>query len=186
MEDDKIVDLYWNRDEAAISETRNKYGNYCYSIAYQILRNNEDAEESLNDSYLATWNAIPPHHPLNLKTFIGKITRRISIDRYRLLSADKRGSGEVALSFDELEECIPDDRNFRDSLKDELITEIINDFLSSIKESERKVFVCRYYYFESIEDIAKRFSFSQSKVKMILKRNRDRLKEELIKEGVLV
>ena len=186
MEDIQIVELYWNRDESAITETREKYGNYCYSIAYRILHNNEDVEESLNDSYLATWNAIPPHHPLNLATFIGKITRRISLDRYRALSADKRGGGEISLSLDELEGCIPDDRSIRDSLSDELISDTINDFLASLKESERKVFVCRYWYFETIEEIAQRFAFSPSKVKMILKRNRDKLKQQLLQEGIIV
>lgn len=185
MEDLKIVELYWNRDENAIKETQNKYGNYCYSIAYGILQNNEDAQESVNDTFLATWNAIPPHHPLMLSTFIGKITRRIALNKWRNASAEKRGGGQVRVSFDELEECIPDQKDFKEELKAETLSESINDFLKNIRTEQRKVFVCRYWYFESIEEIASRFHYSQSKVKMMLKRTRDDLKEYLIKEGLL-
>jgi len=186
MDDNKIVELYWNRDETAISETKNKYSNYCFTIANNILHNQEDSEEALNDTWLAAWNAMPPHHPLILSTFLGKITRNLSLNKWRKLSAEKRGGGLVAVSIDELEECIPDERNLRESLEAEIIAESINDFLADLKESERKVFVCRYWYFDSIEEIAKRFGFTQSKVKMMLKRTRDRLKDHLINEGVIV
>ena len=186
MDDNKIVELYWNRDETAISETKNKYSNYCFTIANNILHNQEDSEEALNDTWLAAWNAMPPHHPLILSTFLGKITRNLSLNKWRMLSAEKRGGGIVAVSIDELEECIPDERNVRESLEAEIIAESINDFLADLKESERKAFVCRYWYFDSIEEIAKRFGFSQSKVKMMLKRTRDKLKDYLINEGVIV
>lgn len=185
MEDSKIVELYWNRDEDAIVQTKEKYGNYCFSIAYNILHNHQDCEEALNDTYLGTWNAIPPHHPENLATFIGKITRRLSLNIYRKNTAQKRGAGQIAVSLDELDECIADESSLRESLDEQILAECIDDFLAGIKENERKVFVCRYWYFDSIEDIASRFNYSSSKVKMILKRNRDRLKEHLIKEGVV-
>ena len=185
MDDNKIVELYWNRDESAIAETRDKYGNYCFSIANGILHNREDSEESVNDTYLAAWNAMPPHHPLVLSTFLGKITRRLSLNRWRTLSAEKRGGGQTAVSLDELEECIPDEKSLRESLELEIIAECIDDYLGELKDIERKVFVCRYWYFDTIEDIASRFGFSQSKVKMMLKRTRDKLKEHLIKEGVI-
>lgn len=185
MEDKEIVELYWNRDESAIKETQNKYGNYCFSIAYNILHNKEESEESLNDTYLATWNAIPPHHPLNLSTFIGKITRNISISKYRANTADKRKANQTTVSIDELAECIADDKSLRPSLDEEIIAESINDFLATLKENERKVFVCRYWYFDSIEDISKRFNYTQSKVKMMLSRTRNKLKEHLLKEGVV-
>lgn len=185
MEDLQIIELYWNKDENAIKETQNKYGNYCYSIAYGILRNNEDAQELVNDTYLAVWEAIPPHHPLNLSTFIGKITRNLSLNKWRKMNAKKRGEGQVTLSFDELEECIADTKDFKDELQTEVLAESINDFLKTLKPEQRKVFVCRYWYFESIEEIADRFNFSISKVKMILKRTRDNLKQHLIKEGIL-
>ena len=183
MEDLQIVELYWNRDEQAIAETQNKYGNYCYSIAYGILRNNEDAQESVNDTYLATWEAIPPHHPLNLSTFIGKITRRLSLNKWRSMNAEKRGGGQVTLSFEELEQCIPDGKDFQEQLDAQVLADSINGFLADLKPEQRKVFVCRYWYFESVEDIAERFGYSSSKVKMMLKRTRDSLKEYLIKEG---
>lgn len=107
MEDDSIVNLYWVRSENAISETSKKYGNYCYSIAYGILGNIEDADESVNDTYLDAWNSIPPHHPSILSTFLGKITRRISIDKWRGRTAKKRGGSEIVLVLDELSDCIP-------------------------------------------------------------------------------
>ena len=185
MEDLDIVELYWNRDEQAIKETSAKYGNYCYSIAYNILYNNEDAQESVNDTYLAVWDAIPPHHPLDLSTFIGKITRRLSLNKWRSMNAENRGGGQVTLSFDELEECIPDNKDFKEELKAEVLADSINEFLATLKPEQRKVFVCRYWYFESIEEIANRFNYSSSKVKMMLKRTRDNLKEHLIKEGIL-
>ena len=172
MEDDKIVNLYLERNENAIAETKNKYENYCFSISYSILHDQQDCEETLNDTYLAAWNAIPPHHPENLATFIGKICRRLSLNKWRSNSAPKRG-------------CIGEDRSFRETLQEKILTDSINEFLAGLKENERKVFVCRYWYFDSIEDIAKRFSYSSSKTKMMLKRTRDRLKDYLIKEGVL-
>ena len=186
MEDLDIVELYWNRDEQAIKETSAKYGNYCYSIAYNILYNNEDAQECVNDTYLGAWNAIPPHHPMNLATFLGKITRRLSLNKYRALHADKRGGNEVTLSFDELEDCIASENSVKDEVDAQQLAELINKFLGTLKENERKVFVCRYWYFESVNDIALRFFYTPSKEKMILKRTRDRLKEYLEKEGVLV
>ena len=153
MDDNKIVELYWNRDETAIKETKDKYSNYCFTIANNILHNQEDSEEALNDTWLAAWNAMPPHHPLILSTFLGKITRNLSLNKWRTLSAEKRGGGSTTVSLDELEECIPDERNIRESLEVEIIAESINDFLAGLKENERKVFVCRYWYFDSISEI---------------------------------
>lgn len=186
MEDLEIVELYWSRNEDAIKETSKKYGNYCYSISYNILNNNEDAQECVNDTYLGAWNAIPPHHPNILSTFLGKITRRLSLNKWREKNAQKRGGGEVILSFDELEECIGTNDYAKEELDAQELANTINTFLKTLKEDERKVFVCRYFYFESIDDIAVRFMFTQSKVKMMLKRTRDKLKDYLVKEGVLV
>ena len=106
MEDNRIIDLYWQRNEDAISETASKYGKYLHSIAYQVLSNTQDAEECVNDTYIDAWNTMPPHRPSILSTFLGKITRRISIDLWRKYSAEKRGGGEVALALDELEDCV--------------------------------------------------------------------------------
>lgn len=185
MEDLQIVELYWNRDEDAIAQSQQKYGNYCYSIAYNILHNNEDAQESLNDTWLAAWDAIPPHHPQILSTFLGKITRRLSLNKWRSMTAEKRGGGNFPLSLDELEECIPDHCSIDEQLEAQYLSEAIDAFLSRAKEEERKVFVCRYWYFDSVENIAKHFGYSESKVKMMLKRTRDRLKDYLIKEGLI-
>ena len=184
MEDLEIVELYWQRNEEAIKETSKKYGNYCYTIANNILYNNEDAQECVNDTYLGAWNAIPPHHPNVLSTFLGKITRRLSLNKWREKNAIKRGNGEAALSFDELEECIPSNSSIKEELALKELSEAINTFLETLKVDERKVFVCRYFYFESIDEIAFRFSFTPSKVKMMLKRTRDRLKDHLKEEGI--
>ena len=184
MDDDKIIDLYWNRDENAIAETRNKYENYCFSISRNILHNQQDCEETLNDTYLALWNAIPPHHPLNLSTFIGKICRRLSINKWRSLSADKRGGGQATLSFEELEACISD-HTLNQNAKDTVLADTINQFLSELKESDRKVFVCRYWYFEEISTLCTRFGFTRSKVHSMLHRTRNKLKRFLQKEDLL-
>ena len=186
MEDIEIVNLYWDRDEKAIVETQNKYGNYCFAIANNILHDQEDSEECVNDTYKGAWDSMPPHRPLILSTYLGKITRRLSLNVLRRKNAYKRGNGEIQVSFDEIAECIPDEKSLRDSLEEKYLSEMINDFLSELKESERKVFVCRYWYFESVEEIARRFGFGQSKVKMMLKRTRDKLRDYLLKEGVLV
>ena len=186
MEDLEIVELFWNRDEKAITETQNKYGNYCNSIAYSILHNTQDCEETLNDTYLAAWNSMPPHHPLMLSTYLGKICRRLSLNKWRSLSAEKRGGSEVTVSFDELEQCIPDQKSIKEELDAKLLAEAIDEFLCGLKENERKMFVCRYWYFDSVADIAKRFAYTQSKVKMSLKRSRDKLKDYLIKEGLTI
>ena len=185
MEDLQIVELYWNRDEDAIVQTQQKYGNYCYSIAYSILHNNEDAQESLNDTWLAAWDAMPPHHPQILSTFLGKITRRLSLNKWRSMTAEKRGGGSFPLSLDELEECVPDRFSIDEQLETQYLSEAIDRFLSGLKEEERRVFVCRYWYFDSVAEIAQRFGYGESKVKMMLKRTRDRLKDYLIKEGMI-
>lgn len=183
MDDKQIVDLYWQRNEKAIDETALKYGNYCYSIAYNILDNNSDAEESVNDTYLHAWNSIPPHSPSILSTFLGKITRRVSIDRWRKRSAGKRGSGQVALVLDELEECVSDSNGVEQRIEQQMLAELINTFIKSLPDLEQRIFLCRYWYMDSIGSIAKQFGFSQSKVKSMLYRTRQKLRTRLNKEG---
>ena len=186
MEDQEIIRLYFDRDEKAIKETSDKYANYCFSIAYRILHDHMDAEECLNDTYQGAWNSIPPHHPENLAIYLGKITRRIALTLFRNKNTQKRGGGEITLSFDELSECIADKNTTKEQLDLKYLTETIDEFLFGIKPQDRKMFVCRYWYFESVEEIANRFHFSQSKVKMSLKRTRDKLKTHLEKEGITV
>ena len=182
MEDAHIVQLFWARDQAAISESSQKYGKYCYSIAYGILADQEDAEESVNDAYLDAWNTMPPHRPAVLSTFLGKITRRISIDKWRARRAEKRGGGEIALALDELEECIPDGRSVEDEVELAELAQVINGFVMSLPPMERRVFIRRYWYLDPIAAIAERFGFSQSKVKMMLHRQRAKLLALLEKE----
>lgn len=183
MEDKSIVALYWQRSQKAIEETVSKYGNYCYSIAYNILNNNEDAEECVNDTYIDAWNSIPPHRPSILSTFLGKITRRIAIDKWRHSNAQKRGGGELPLVLEELGECIVSFQNVEHTVEHHLLSEVIKDFVKKLPETERSVFICRYWYMDSIEGISKQFHFSQSKVKSMLLRTRKKLWNQLNKEG---
>lgn len=182
MEDNKIVELFLQRSEQAVTETQRKYGNYCYSIAYQILANNEDAEESVNDTYIDVWNSIPPHKPVILSTFLGKITRRISIDRWRSHNAKKRGGGELPLVLEELEECIAGNNSIEQELEQKRLAEVINTFVIGLPQTEQKVFLCRYWYMDSIDSIRRQFGFSESKVKSMLYRTREKLKHVLEKE----
>ena len=183
MEDQEIVALFWNRDENAIDETAKKYGNFCYSIAYKILSNHEDSEESVNDTYIDAWNSIPPHKPEALSSFLGKITRRIAIDRWRINSAEKRGGGETALVLDELEECISNENDIETDMERKFLVETLNAFLGTLSVSERKVFVCRYFYMDSVESVSEQFGFSKGKVKSMLFRTREKLRIYLQKEG---
>lgn len=184
MDDKQIVELYWQRNESAIDETASKYGPYCHSIAYNILDNDADAEESVNDTYLDAWNSMPPHRPSILATFLGKITRRISIDRWRKRSAEKRGDGQITVVLDELEECLTDGKSVEQEVEAKILSEVINSFVKSLPDTEQRVFLCRYWYMDSIETIAKEFGFSQSKVKSMLYRTREKLRARLIKEGL--
>ena len=186
MEDSRIVELYWQRKEEAIPETESKYGRYCFSISVNILRDKEDAEECVNDTYLAAWNTIPPHRPLILSTFLGKITRRLSMKKLRDRSVDKRGGGSIAASVDELEYCLPTGQSIDESIDTAEITKILDSFLETLPADERRVFLRRYWFFDSISDIASRFGYGKSKVKMMLKRTRDKLKECLQKEDIWI
>jgi len=184
MEDEHIIALYWERSESAIEETAFKYGKYCYSIAYNILSNCSDAEESVNDAYLAAWNSIPPHRPEILSTFLGKITRRIAIKKWQKEHAAKRGGGEIVFALEELEDCIPAGKSTEQEIEMEELIKAINEFVMSLPLTERNVFICRYWYFDAISEICQQFGFSQSKVKSMLQRMRKKLQVYLKKEGV--
>lgn len=182
MEDQKIIDLYWQRSEQAIQETDSKYGGYCYSIAYNILTNREDSEESVSDTYLAAWRAMPPKRPGTLSAFLGKITRHLSIDRWRRRTAEKRG-GEIVLALEELEDCISDGLSAEDAVQKKELTLFINRFLDALPETERNVFLCRYWYVDGVQDIADTLGFSVSKVNSMLHRTRQKLRRALEREG---
>ena len=184
MTDAQIVEMYWNRNEQAISVTAEKYGTYCYSVAYGILHNDEDSEESVNDTYMSAWNSMPPHKPGILKTFLGKITRRLSIDRWRRKNAEKRG-GEIAEILDELSECISPIGDPIAETEKAMLDNTINTFVRELKDTEQMVFLCRYWYAKSVKEIAKLFGFSESKVKVMLMRTRNKLKARLKTEGLL-
>lgn len=186
MDDSKIIDLYWCRDEQAINQTKKKYGEYCFSIAYRILNNREDAEECENDTYLDAWNSIPPHKPSKLAIFLGKITRRISIDRYRHNTAQKRGGDQVTLALDELLDCIPDSKSIDDELENKELAEKINFFLRGLGNEERSIFIRRYWYVHAVKDISKSMGISESKVKTTLLRTRKKLLVYLEREGVFI
>ena len=183
MEDSKIIQLYWDRDEAAIPATSEKYGTYCTSIARNILKNEEDTEECVNDTYFKTWNAIPPERPSVLSAFLGRITRNLSFNRYKLLHTQKRGGGEVPLMLSELGDCVSGRESVEQEIdRKELLAEI-NLFLAGLTKEKRQMFVRRYWYAEGIGEIAKRFGVSEGSVTMTLKRVRKQLKEVLVEQG---
>ena len=186
MEDHEIIGLYWDRNEAAIGATDRKYGPYCLSIARNILGDREDARETVNDTYLGAWNAIPPHRPNSLSAFLGKLTRRIAINRYQASRAAKRGGGETALALEELSGCIPSPTHVEDALAGKELTKLLNRFVRSLPDSERTVFLLRYWHLEPVKAIGKRLGYSESKVKSMLFRTRNKLKAELEKEGIFV
>ena len=186
MEDKQIVDLYWARSESAISETADKYGKYCYYIAFNILYNDEDSKECVNDTYMKAWGSMPTHRPNKLSTFIGKITRNLSLHKYEKYTAEKRGAGQVPLALDELKECVPSSDRVEQAVDDMVLIEIFNSFLGDLSIETRKIFMRRYWYLSSIKEIAADFKVSESKVKMSLLRTRKKLKQILEKEGVVL
>ena len=183
MDDQSIVALFWERSEQAIAETDRKYGDYCYSIAYHALANNEDAEESVSDTYMAAWNQLPPHRPSVLATFLGKITRRISINRWKAKSTAKRGGGQITLALEELDSCVDGTQDLEASSDARELSACLNRFLDSLPKAERDIFLRRYWFFDPIAAIAESYGFTQSKVTSMLHRMRGKLRKQLEKEG---
>ena len=183
MNDSEIIELYWNKDQKAISASIDKYGPYCFSIAYNILGNAQDSEECVNDTWLKTWDAIPPTRPTVLRVFLAKITRRLSFDKYKAGKAQKRGGGEMLIVLDELSECISGESDVEGQINANELGKAINRFVSSLPERERNLFVRRYYFSESMGVIADRYNLSENNVTVTLSRVRRRLKEHLGKEG---
>ena len=186
MRDTEILDLYWARSEAAITETQKSYGNYCFSIAFHILHAKEDSEECVNDTWLRAWNAIPPSRPARLELFLGTITRNLSFDRWKQKNAMKRGSGEMEATLDELAECIPDKSNTEEIVAQKELERQINLFLGTLKEKERNIFLRRYWYAEEYGEIADRYGLNLNTVKTTLFRVRGKLKAYLEQEGVVL
>ena len=186
MDDNKIIELYCERSEQAISETSKKYGKYCHYIAYSILRNDKDSEECVNDTYLRAWNSIPPRNPNNLQTFLGKITRNLSLNKLEKQSAEKRGAGQTSFILDELSECIPSKDDTVNTVENMVIKDVLDLFLDSLPAETRKIFVRRYFYMSSVKEIADEYGISESKVTVTLFRTRKKLKTVLEKEGILL
>ena len=184
MEEKEIIDLYWARSERAIKETDKKYGQFCHSIAYNILADHEDSEECVNATYLQTWNAIPPRRPNKLSAFLGKITRNLALNRYSRETAQKRGGGQIDLAVEELADCIPDPGTVERQVEDKELAILFNRFFAGLPEEARKIFLRRYWQLCTVKEIAALYGISESKVKMSLMRTRGKLRLFLEKEGI--
>lgn len=183
MEDNAILDLYFARDELAITETDRKYGSYCYSVANRILCSPEDSEETVSDTYWQTWNSIPPHRPSFLKLFLAKVTRNLAFTRWRKQSAAKRGGGETELVLEELAGCIPDTEQIDDQLNAKELVRLIQAFLDTLPERDRAIFLHRYFFVEDADTISARYGMKRTTVNVILSRTRTKLKSYLTQEG---
>ena len=181
MDDNHIIELYFQRSEAAIAETERKYSGYCGTIARNILHSAEDAEECVNDTWSKAWNSIPPNRPNKLWVYLGRITRGLAIDKYRRRNTQKRGSGEVGLCLDELAECVSDSQSIAD---DYILKDAIERFLRELKCDAAELFMLRYWYMQPIKAIAKSRHISEGAVKMQLQRTRVALKHFLETEGI--
>ncbi len=186
MEDYQIIELYELRDERAIEETSAKYGAYCFSVANNILADKLDAEECVNDALMKLWSSIPPEKPTSLKAFAAKITRNLSFNRYNLKTAKKRGGGEMEMTLSEIEEFLSDTTDVASEFERRELVKALNRFLYSLAERERNIFICRYFYMDSVADIAKAFSVKESNVLTILSRTRKKLRITLEREGLTV
>lgn len=184
MNDSEIVGLYFARSDQALTAASEKYAHYCQSIAMNILNDPQDAEECVNDAFLRAWNSIPPHKPERLSTFLGIITRNLSISKFKQRNAQKRGGGEIPLALSELNECIPDSNNPEKESESAEISTAINAFLETLPTFQRTVFVRRYWYLTPVKEIARMTDTSESKIKSMLMRTRSKLKIHLEKEGI--
>jgi len=183
LPDSEIVELYWQREERAISETNDKYGSYLYTIAYNILADRLDSEECLDDTYLGAWNSMPPKRPSALSVFLSRIMRNIALSRFRYKTAEKRVPSDLLRSLDELDDCLPCEDASETFDKKEL-ARVLNDYLRSLDDRQSFVFICRYYYFDKVEKIADMLKLSRSTITRELATIRDGLKVRLDEEGV--
>lgn len=186
MEDTEILQLYWDRNEQAISATAEKYGNYCTSIAKNICGNSADAEECVSDTYLAAWNAMPPQRPSVLSAFLGKLTRNISLNRYKHNNAEKRGGGEAPAVLDELMGIVSNKESVEQEIDRRELIKAIDTFLTGLPADKRGIFICRYWYFDSISDISSHFGKSENHISVILNRLRKKLRRDLLERGFVL
>ena len=184
MEDSDIVKLYWKRSERAIGETKTKYGTFCRGVAFHILRDSQDAPECEQDTYLRAWNAMPPQRPSVLQAFLGKIARNAALDRWREGKAEKRGQGQVPILIDELADCLPDGSGVFAGTSEVELVALLNAFLEQAPREQRHFFARRYWYGDTVAEIASAYGATESKVKMTLARRREELKAVLTRGGV--
>ena len=183
MDDEKIIEMFFARNELALNETEQKYGRYCYAVSYRILNSNEDSEECVNDTWLAAWNAIPPKKPESLRGFLARICRNISLDRLDFLKADKRNQN-VTEAFEELEAFLS---GGEENIPEEMfMREAVNRFLASLDRKTRIIFMRRYWYFCSIPEIAESMGISENSVRVTLHRTKLRMKSFFEKEGITI
>ena len=186
MDDQQIIELYWNRSDEAIAQTQKKYGRLCYKVAFNILGSHQDSEECVNDTYLKAWNAIPPRRPQKLSAFLCRITRNQALKRYESNTAEKRGGSEVPLALEELAGCIPDPGSATALTEQRELIRQLNGFLAELPIETRGIFLQRYWGLESVRDIALAMGISESKVKVTLHRTRKKLKRHLEQEGIVL
>lgn len=185
MEDGQIIELYWSRDQRAIRETDGKYGKLLHGIAWNLLRSREDSEECVNDTYLRAWEAIPPARPGAFRTWLGQITRNLSLDRWKSRRAEKRGGGAEVL-LGELEDCLPAPAGAQRPVEDGELAELLSAFLRRLSREARAMFLRRYWYGESVAEVAEALGCGEGKVKSSLFRSRRALREYLEREGIAV
>lgn len=185
MDDAAIVALFWERSESAIREAEARYGSYCTAVAGRILNNAEDTRECLNDLWLAAWQSIPPHHPENLRAYLGKLARNLAISRWRETHRQKRGGGEPALVLEELRDCLPGGEEPERELEAQALREALNRWLAGLSVLERQLFVNRYFFLRTVPDLAEQAGISRANISTRLYRLRKKLREYLEKEGLL-
>ena len=183
MEDAKIIELYWQRRESAIDATAEKYEPYCSAIANGILRSERDAEECVNDTWLAAWNAMPPQRPSVLSAFLGRLTRNLAFNRYTRMHAQKRGGGETELVLEELAEIVSGREDVQSETEQRELVRELNAFLDALSEKKRAIFLQRYWYAHSVGDIAARWGMKETAVSMMLHRLRRDLRRYLTERG---
>ena len=183
MDDNGIIQLYWDRSDQAISATSEKYGHYCKAIAKNILNSEEDAEECVNDTYINAWNAMPTHWPEHLAIFLGKITRNLSFNKYKHDHTEKRGGGEIMLVLDELTDCVSDSDPVEQIMDRQELLKAIHSFVRGLPTGKKNIFVRRYWYADPVSEIAKECGMRQGAVSKTLERTRKQLKTYLTERG---
>lgn len=186
MEDNAIVALYWARDESAIAATDERYGPYCGGLARRMLGDAQEAEECVNDTWLRAWQSMPPQRPRNLRVYLGCITRRLALDRFRQRKAGRRGGGELPLVLDELAECVSGAESVESETAHRELSSVLNGFLASLPPRSRRIFVKRYWFGESVSGIAKDNGMTAGAVSALLGRLRQKLKAYLTERGIEV